>query len=636
MPRAVTIRPDKDGQRDRVTVVFAEDQARRDAIEKLKVLKKANIGDLWGYSIFLRDLAALLEMPQFKGSQPAPEVVTSLEALRKPAPAMSRASFLEALPTPAMSRPSSRPSSKYPLPQDIDLAKLPGIYLRDWQVEDLRYAEAHNGLAIIGHERGVGKTPVGLGWVYHQPQLRPAIFVVPANCKTQWFRRTMEWLDVPERDITVIQGRKKVHPDTPIVIINWDILMNHVAGLIEMDPQLVLYDELARGKNSETKRTENATILAHFGSVGSRLGLTGTEYMNRPDEGWAQDNIINPDVFPDRWKYRARYCNPTRKQTTAKRNKNGEILREPSGQPLWNYSMDYSGASHLDELNQIRRSRLFIRRTKKETRPDAPEILRETVPLTVDLKEYKEVDKAARIRLAAVKKELKNRRLSLTGLTAQQQGKAVAEHAEADSMVKLYGIAWAEMSLLRKAAGLAKVSAAAEWCEEFLEEGKPLLLFAHHHEVSDALRDKLNQLLQQPKMQARYAGVEIPRALDGRMTQKRRDEWADRFIAGELPILPAGLMAMSEGYDGLQHRASHMCILELGWNPATHDQAEGRLDRYGQEEEVNSYYLVALSTFDEDMSRVCDAKNTVVSASYGEVPPPGIVESLLDSYLGEE
>ena len=94
-------------------------------------------------------------------------------------------------------------------------------------------------------------------------------------------------------------------------------------------------------------------------------------------------------------------------------------------------------------------------------------------------------------------------------------------------------------------------------------------------------------------------------------------------------------MAMSEGYDGLQHRASHMCILELGWNPAIHDQAEGRLDRYGQEEEVNSYYLVALSTFDEDMSRVCDAKNTVVSASYGEVPPPGIVESLLDSYLGE-
>ncbi len=619
--KQVTIRPDRKGRRERVTVVFAEDQARRDAIEGLGVLDKAYTGKEWGYSIMLRDLGALLALPQFQGVQPDMDVMTELNSLNPRRPA------------PARMPPQREP--KFHLPQDIDLAALPGITLRDWQVEDLYYIEAHDGLTVIGHERGVGKTPVGLAWAYHMPQLRPAIFVVPANVKRQWYRRLIDWLGVPEEEITVIKGRTKVRPDTPYILLNWDILSNHAEALMELGPRLVEYDELARGKNSEAKRTENATALAHFRSVESRLGLTGTEYMNRPDEGWPQDHIINPDVFPERYAYRHQYCNPTRKQTNAKRHKDGTIMFGPDNKPMFNYSWDFSGASNLDELNRIRRQRIFVRRTKKETRPEAPDILRETVPLEVNLKEYKEVDRRARQRLKEVKAELRRRRVSLQGLTLEQQEKAVAEHAEADSLVKLYGIAWGEMSLLRQAAGLAKVAAAAEWCQGFLEEQKPLLIFAHHHPVSDGLRESLNETLQQPKMKVLYPGVEIPRALDGRMTMKRRDYWADKFIAGDLPILPAGLMAMSEGYDGLQHRASHLAILELGWNPSIHDQAEGRLDRDGQDEEVNSYYLIALNTFDEDMSRVCDAKNTVVSASYGEVPPPGIIESLLDSYLGD-
>lgn len=295
---------------------------------------------------------------------------------------------------------------------------------------------------------------------------------------------------------------------------------------------------------------------------------------------------------------------------------------------------DFSGASHTDELAEILKHKVLIRRTKEEVFPDLPRIQRTTIPFECDLKEYLKLQDQTRRKLKEIRNAMRQRRVHWERLSEPEMSKAIANQAEEDSMVKLYGMAIAEISLLRHSTGMLKVPHVTEWASDFLESRDPLLIFAHHHDVMDTLVEQLTRKL--GEFGADYVGTMIPEPLDGRMPQKERDRWVAHFQDGRLPMLVAGISAMGEGYDGLQHAASHLAFMELGWNRAAHDQAEGRLDRGGQTRPVNSYYLVAVDTIDEKMMKVLDAKNNVTSASYGELPPPGVLEAIMDQIIEEE
>jgi len=55
--------------------------------------------------------------------------------------------------------------------------------------------------------------------------------------------------------------------------------------------------------------------------------------------------------------------------------------------------------------------------------------------------------------------------------------------------------------------------------------------------------------------------------------------------------------------------------LELGWNPAVHDQAEDRCHRIGQSRQVSAWYLLAAATVDEPIAELIEHKRTVVAAA---------------------
>lgn len=503
---------------------------------------------------------------------------------------------------------------------------LPGGTLYPFQGVSLQYTKTHNGRTIIGDERGLGKTPQALAWLYYNPSLRPAIIVCPATIKLQWQKQTVQWLGIEENKVKVIDGTRPARLDPPpcIVIINYDILSRHLSTLQKLSPKALILDECQKIKNKSAARTKAATALARTESIRSVVGLTGTMFLNRPREGWSQVGVVNPSIWPNEFRYLMRYCNPHKVNTTAQRDSEGRVLKDEEGKPLWNKAWDFTGASNVDELNRILRAKVLIRRTKDEVYKDMPKLQRVTIPLQCDLSEYGNVFLSVWTNLLRIRTQLRSRRASLEQLPPTAQQQALAKYAEDDSLIKLYGMAIAEIAKLRVAAGVAKVKPILQWAEDFIEEGNPLLLFSHHHQVSDALTEGLE------------ARGPIPPPLDGRMTVKMRVSYADRFIAGEIPILVAGLTAMGEGFDGFQRVASHVAFAELGWNPAIHDQAEGRLDRVGQTSPVTSYYLLATGTIDESLARVIDAKGTVVSASYGELPPQGILEALMDDILGEE
>lgn len=85
-----------------------------------------------------------------------------------------------------------------------------------------------------------------------------------------------------------------------------------------------------------------------------------------------------------------------------------------------------------------------------------------------------------------------------------------------------------------------------------------------------------------------FTGTESP-------TQK--DNNKEKFVNGDAQIMMISLRS-AVGLDGLQYACKWVVFGELDWTNAVHDQVIGRLDRNGQEKQVNAAFLVSDSGSD--------------------------------------
>jgi SNF2 family DNA or RNA helicase len=490
---------------------------------------------------------------------------------------------------------------------------LPGGTLYPYQLEALEYLNKHQGRVLIADEMGVGKTPNALGWLWNRGLFR-ALVICPATIKLQWARESLKWLGFDEDEVTIVNGIRPAPITGSVAICNYDILSRRLPDLLAFAPRAIILDESHYLKEAKSKRSKTAKFLCQQPGVESVVALTGTPVLNRPKELWHQIQCINPRIWPNWYRFAMRYCDAKQVQTrwnTVKKSRDR----------AW----DFSGASNLDELDQTLRSEVMVRRRKVDVMEHLPELQTVTVPFEVNLSSYKKVRKEVQARLAEVRDLLRREREHINNLTEDVRDMAIAGRAEGNSTVKLYGFLIQEITKLKKEAAIAKLPVAIEWIKDFTTStGEPLVVFTHHHELSDALWETLGPLC-----------GEIPQPLDGRMSMAQRQKYIDEFIDGKYPILICGLKAMGMGVDGLQHRASHLAFMEFGWSPSDHAQAASRLHRQGQENAVTAHYLLAADTLDERIAQLLDAKATVTSAVVGEMDTAGIMESIVDAIAEE-
>ncbi|WP_196223203.1 DEAD/DEAH box helicase [Roseibium sp. RKSG952] len=133
-------------------------------------------------------------------------------------------------------------------------------------------------------------------------------------------------------------------------------------------------------------------------------------------------------------------------------------------------------------------------------------------------------------------------------------------------------------ALVRQKTGMAKAVGVANYVRILLDANLPLLLAGWHREVYDVWLDELRNY--NPVM---YTGTE------GRAAKRRSKE---AFLAGDSNCMIISLRS-GAGLDGLQYRSQDIVFGELDWSPMIHKQLAGRLDRYGQEDVVNSHFLIA-------------------------------------------
>ncbi len=307
---------------------------------------------------------------------------------------------------------------------------------------------------------------------------------------------------------------------------------------------------VANCKERKSRRTQAAKDIAKQASV--RLLLSGTPILSRPAELVSQlDAAGLLQHFGGAWAFLQRYTN--------------------AQQTPWGW--DFSGASHLDELNDKLRAVGFIRRTKAQVLPELP--LKQHTALPVSITNRAEYDNA--------ESDI------ITYLSTVDWAKASAAE-RAEHLVKI--------EVLKQLTAHGKMASVTEWVADFLESGEKLVVFAHHIAVQEAL----------------LAAFPDAAHIMGEDKDTERQAAVDKFQTD--PDCRLIICSLKAGGVGITlTAASNVLMVEYGWTPSDMSQAEDRCHRIGQMDSVNVWQMVGQETIDEQILSLLAAKCAVVDAA---------------------
>jgi SWI/SNF-related matrix-associated actin-dependent regulator 1 of chromatin subfamily A len=224
------------------------------------------------------------------------------------------------------------------------------------------------------------------------------------------------------------------------------------------------------------------------------------------------------------------------------------------------FGVDYTGSGNLYELNLILSRTVLIRRLKRDVLKDLPKKERKTVFLNLSTSKMDE-------------------------LTKMKKSGDMSRHLEY----------W-------KKTGELKLDEIDKYLQNEFKTKRKFLLFAHHISVMDGLEKCLNN--------NKIAYIRI----DGNTPNEKRVELANSF-RGDVKIQVA-LLSITVAGTGLSFTpCSQVIFAELHWTPGLLCQAEDRVHRIGQTNEVDIRYLIAKKTIDEQIWKNIQLKLEVVGTT---------------------
>lgn len=464
------------------------------------------------------------------------------------------------------------------LPRDIELVEItPSIdedllremidYLnfpmkpRDYQIEGITYMINH-GNCINGCECGLGKSAQSI--LYTEVlDLFPCLVICPSSVKSSWLKEWNRWN--PNRSIHIIDSKDSENTDwkADVTIINYDYLYKRgksTEGIklrysrsLSKKWGTVILDEIHLCKNPKSLRSKSVKkIVSKALKV---LALSGTLIMNRPQELINILEILGRfrELFPNLQYYLYRYCN-------AKKTR---------------FGLDCSGASYTSELNEIITHYCYFRKNKRDVLKELPDIIDQIIdcPITnkkeyckaeEDLIEYLmdiDIDKAERAKKAEHLVKIANlKRLSLEG----------------------------------------KLKSIEQFIKDWIEGNKDEKII-----IFGTLTEPLVELSKKFK--------ESCELVIGESTTEEKMNRVERWKKTK-QILFANIATLSTGVDGLQEVCSNMIFIEYPNGPTYLEQAISRLERMGQKNSINIYYLMSQETIDVRLKEIIDNKSRIINA----------------------
>jgi SWI/SNF-related matrix-associated actin-dependent regulator 1 of chromatin subfamily A len=277
--------------------------------------------------------------------------------------------------------------------------------------------------------------------------------------------------------------------------------------------------------------------------------------------------------FKNFWSYAKRYCNAS---------SNG-------------YGWDMSGASNLPELQNKLRGSIMIRRLKADVLTELPAKRRSVIEFTANGASAF-VD---REREAWERKEEAMRSMRAAVELAKASENPTDYEDAVHNLKAAARAAFTEIAKLRHDTAVAKIPYVVEHIRCAIEDGSKVIVFAHHHDVIEALSQEFgNQSVRV------YGDVAIG----------DRQAAVDRFQADpDCYVFIGGIQAAGVGLT--LTAASHVVFAELDWVPGNVTQAEDRAHRIGQRNMVLVEHLVLEGSLDARMARILVDKQAVIDAA---------------------
>lgn len=465
---------------------------------------------------------------------------------------------------------------------DVDVPAPAGLAYMPFQKAGIAYALDKPGV-LIGDEMGLGKTIQAVGIINADPSIRRVLVICPASLKLNWRKELYKWL---VRPLTVGIADGQNWPDRDVVVINYDVLKKWPQAIQAASWDLLIVDEAHYLKNPDAQRT--VAVLGRAGKRGRgakpaqeaipgiaarrRVFLTGTPIVNRPLELWGLVSSLAPQVFKSFWTFVNRYC---------------DAHQDHGG--YW----DFTGASHLDELQELLRANCMVRRLKSEVLTELPAKRRQVIELDLNsegarmVQQEQAVLERAQARLEQLQADVELARAGDDEEAFREAVRALGQGVRST---------FADLARVRHETALLKLPAVIEHLEN--TSGK-VILFGYHHDVIEAVRDHFG---------AEVAVVYGPTTLverDAAVTRFQTDPTCRLFV-GSIDAAGVGLTLTA---------SSHVVFAEEDWVPGKISQAEDRAHRIGQRESVLVQHLVLAGSLDARMANVLIDKQAVIEAA---------------------
>ena len=301
--------------------------------------------------------------------------------------------------------------------------------------------------------------------------------------------------------------------------------------------QTLVLDECHRIKNPMAKRTKSATLLMK--QVDRVYALSGTPIPNRPVELWPILHGLG--IYRGGWyDFAARYA---------------KMWKAPWG-------LDVSGSSNIPELKAMMKPHV-MRRKKEDVFRDYQEP--QVSLITFDLPNDKR----------------------------EQEFDADALVANPNALLAFEGLAE-----IMKEAGMRKVGAAAEFIDDLLNAGEPVVVFAHHKDVVGKLCDELR--------------VHKPVTVVGDTPRAQRDKAIESVQSGKTKCIVGNIAAMSEGVD--LSAADTIVFVECTWSTSALEQASSRVENIAKHGVKPMIYILTIrASLDHTVLAKILAKQNIIN-----------------------
>jgi len=424
---------------------------------------------------------------------------------------------------------------------DIDIPEIIGSSLRSYQKEGLKWFSLLRNLrlgGVLADEMGLGKTLQALAMIKMEGDDLPSMVIAPKTLIWSWDREIEKFY--PDMKRVVIDSlkpeeriRKWKNFDNELIITSYAIVVNDLKYLKDKNFKTIIVDEAQHIKNCQTKRFRSLVSLKSE----HKFALTGTPIENHIRDLWSIFQFVMPGYLGNRKDI----------DSIEKRGEQGELIK-------------------LASLT----APFILRRTKKETLNELPELTVKECPVEMTIKQ-KEVYLSVLLRGRAEYLENKEEMTSLQILSILSRLRLAANHP---SLVKE-----ADYPVVNS----GKILTILELVDEIiLAEGK-VLIFSQYVKMLKLIE----KALVDQNIEYFY--------MDGQT--KERIELVEKFNSGEKPVF---LLSLKVGGVGLNLTgADNVIIVDPWWNPAAEEQAWSRAHRIGQEKRVTVHKLFSKGTIEE-------------------------------------